>query len=127
MCSAIPCVVLLALENSVITSTLCQWQYLNWDITLEDGNPTVEELVPSNQAEDVTAVLVDGFDWVEIFVREMKNASNIDDARKHSSRALEALEKTIMAGKGVTAENFPKDARLTVITPFLATFHPNVF
>lgn len=38
-----------------------------------------------------------GADWVELFVREMTNASNMDDARARASRALEVLEKSICA------------------------------
>ncbi|KAK9076741.1 hypothetical protein SSX86_005075 [Deinandra increscens subsp. villosa] len=38
---------------------------------------------------------VDGADWVDLFVREMLSASNIDDARTRASRALEMLEKSI--------------------------------
>ncbi|GFY80895.1 hypothetical protein Acr_01g0007040 [Actinidia rufa] len=38
-----------------------------------------------------------GADWVELFVREMTNASNMDDARARASRALEVLEKSISA------------------------------
>ncbi|XP_057490364.1 uncharacterized protein LOC130776228 isoform X3 [Actinidia eriantha] len=40
---------------------------------------------------------MDGADWVELFVREMTNASNMDDARARASRALEVLEKSISA------------------------------
>lgn len=40
---------------------------------------------------------MDGADWVELFVREMLNASNMDDARNRASRALEFLEKSIRA------------------------------
>lgn len=39
----------------------------------------------------------DGSEWVELFVREMMSASNIDDARARASRALEVLEKSILA------------------------------
>ena len=40
---------------------------------------------------------MDGAEWVELFVREMVSASNIDDARNRASRALEFLEKSIRA------------------------------
>ncbi|KAA8535149.1 hypothetical protein F0562_030152 [Nyssa sinensis] len=40
---------------------------------------------------------VDGAEWVELFVREMTSASNMDDARARASRALEVLEKSICA------------------------------
>lgn len=41
-----------------------------------------------------------GSEWVELFVREMTNASDIDDARSRASRALEALEKSIIERAG---------------------------
>lgn len=37
----------------------------------------------------------DGADWVELVVREMMSASNMDDAKARASRVLEALEKSI--------------------------------
>lgn len=36
-------------------------------------------------------------EWVELFVREMTSASNIDDAKARASLALEAFEKSICA------------------------------
>jgi hypothetical protein len=44
-----------------------------------------------------------GSEWVELFVREMMSASDIDDARARASRALEALEKSIMERAGTEA------------------------
>ncbi|XP_028753952.1 uncharacterized protein LOC114713464 isoform X2 [Neltuma alba] len=38
---------------------------------------------------------MDGAEWVELFVKEMMSASNIDDAKARASRALEVLEKAI--------------------------------
>ena len=50
---------------------------------------------------------MDGSDWVGLFVREILNASNIDDARARASRALEVLEKSIRARAGAeVAQNF---------------------
>ncbi|RVW32184.1 hypothetical protein CK203_080111 [Vitis vinifera] len=40
---------------------------------------------------------VDGGEWVELFVREMMNAANVDDARARATRALNGLEKSISA------------------------------
>ena len=37
----------------------------------------------------------DGADWVELFVREMMTASDMDDAKARASRVLEVLEKSI--------------------------------
>ncbi|KAK1291530.1 hypothetical protein QJS10_CPB17g02387 [Acorus calamus] len=52
----------------------------------------------------------DGSEWVELFVREMMNASDIDDARARASRALEALEKSILACASTdAAQNLHKE------------------
>lgn len=40
---------------------------------------------------------LDGTEWVELFVREMMNASDMKDAKDRAARALEALEKSINA------------------------------
>lgn len=40
---------------------------------------------------------LDGAEWVEIFVREMMNSSDLDDAKIRASRALAALENSISA------------------------------
>nr|GMC64482.1 Immunoglobulin A1 protease [Ipomoea batatas] len=40
---------------------------------------------------------MDSAEWVELFVREMMSASNIEDAKARASRALEILEKSIFA------------------------------
>lgn len=61
-------------------------------------------------AEDPTAsnnCPMDGAEWVELFVREMMSASNVDDARSRASRALEALEKSICSrATAEAARNF---------------------
>ncbi|XP_038987559.1 uncharacterized protein LOC103704320 isoform X2 [Phoenix dactylifera] len=45
----------------------------------------------------------DGSGWIELFVREMMNASHVDDARSRTSRVLELLEKSIKARRGAEA------------------------
>ncbi|BFG40137.1 hypothetical protein CerSpe_264110 [Prunus speciosa] len=45
----------------------------------------------------------DGADWVELVVREMMSASNMDDAKARASRVLEALEKSISGRATVEA------------------------
>ncbi|TVU08287.1 hypothetical protein EJB05_41687 [Eragrostis curvula] len=62
-----------------------------------------------------------GPEWVELFVREMTNASDIDDARARASRALEALEKSILERAGAEAtqnlhkENMMLKEQLTIV------------
>lgn len=43
----------------------------------------------------MTNLSTESAEWVELFVREMLSASNIDDAKARASRALEVLEKSI--------------------------------
>ncbi|KAF3326028.1 CUE domain-containing protein [Carex littledalei] len=38
-----------------------------------------------------------GSEWVELFVQEMTNASDMNDARSRATRALEVLEKSIIS------------------------------
>ncbi|XVF74760.1 hypothetical protein PTKIN_Ptkin13bG0137200 [Pterospermum kingtungense] len=38
---------------------------------------------------------VDGAEWVDLFVREMMSATNMDDAKARASKLLEVLEKAI--------------------------------
>lgn len=50
-----------------------------------------------------------GAEWVELLVREVLNASNVDDAKVRVSQALEALEKSICANAtDEAAQNFHK-------------------
>ncbi|KAG5594128.1 hypothetical protein H5410_035360 [Solanum commersonii] len=49
-------------------------------------------------------------EWVELFVREMTSASNIDDAKARASLALEAFEKSICArATEAAARNFQQE------------------
>uniref|UniRef100_A0A0D9WSH8 CUE domain-containing protein n=1 Tax=Leersia perrieri TaxID=77586 RepID=A0A0D9WSH8_9ORYZ len=51
-----------------------------------------------------------GSEWVELFVREMTNATDMDDARARASRALEVLEKSIVERAGAdAAQNLQKE------------------
>ncbi|KAJ4831056.1 hypothetical protein Tsubulata_001797 [Turnera subulata] len=68
------------------------------------GIPTAEPEVAAAEDPSVPMHLpVDGAEWVELFVREMMSASNMDDARARASRALEVLEKSICARAGAEA------------------------
>ncbi|PKA59183.1 hypothetical protein AXF42_Ash001276 [Apostasia shenzhenica] len=53
----------------------------------------------------------DGSEWVDLFVNEMLNASDVEDARGRASRALDALEKSIIARLNAEAfQNFQKES-----------------
>lgn len=50
---------------------------------------------------------MDGADWVELFLREMLSASNVDDVKARTSRVLEVLERSISArGSAEVAQSF---------------------
>lgn len=52
---------------------------------------------------------VDGAEWVELLVREVLTAANVEDAKARLSQALEALEKSICANASAeTAKSFQK-------------------
>ncbi|XP_070669249.1 uncharacterized protein [Malus domestica] len=55
----------------------------NGEIAITD-DPSVQNNLPT-----------DGAEWVELVVREMMSASNMNDAKARASRVLEALEKSI--------------------------------
>ncbi|KAF9662872.1 hypothetical protein SADUNF_Sadunf18G0099600 [Salix dunnii] len=71
---------------------------------IREGAATTEAEAPPTEGLSASAHLsLDGAEWVELFVREMMSASNIDDARARASRALEVLEKSICARAGAEA------------------------
>ncbi|XP_022937649.1 uncharacterized protein LOC111798649 isoform X1 [Cucurbita pepo subsp. pepo] len=67
-------------------------------------------------AEEATAsenLPTNGAEWVELFVREMTSASNMDDARSRASRVLEVLEKSICArANAEAANNFQQENKM---------------
>lgn len=80
--------------------------------TATEHPPTVDNYQTSHN---------NGSEWVELFVREMTNSLDIDDARARASRALEALEKSILERVGDEAtqnlhkENIMLKEQLTVV------------
>jgi hypothetical protein len=60
--------------------------------------PSIGNNIPSEMSE-----------WVELFVREMMNASDVADARARASRAFEVFEKSVLQRAGVdVVEHFHK-------------------
>lgn len=57
-----------------------------------------------NQNFDYSNV-IDGSEWVDLFVREMMAASNLDDARVRAARILEAFERNITANSRAAKEH----------------------
>ncbi|KAL3819186.1 hypothetical protein ACJIZ3_005091 [Penstemon smallii] len=61
------------------------------------ATPTGENVVPLQEPQVQNNLPVDGAEWVELFVREMMNATSIDDAKSRAASILENLEKSISA------------------------------
>ncbi|XP_009109664.1 plectin [Brassica rapa] len=58
---------------------------------------------PQQQGKEEEVLNLDGTEWVNLFVSEMMNASDMKDAKDRAGRALEALEKSINARAGADA------------------------
>eukprot|EP00262_Sarcandra_glabra_P009822 TRINITY_DN2444_c0_g1_i1.p1 TRINITY_DN2444_c0_g1~~TRINITY_DN2444_c0_g1_i1.p1 ORF type:complete len:300 (-),score=66.71 TRINITY_DN2444_c0_g1_i1:625-1482(-) len=73
-------------------------------VVSSDGDAGSDDLSAPNHLP------ADGFEWVELFVREMMNASDMDDARARASRVLEVLEKSITTRTNAEAtQSFQKE------------------
>nr|KJB83196.1 hypothetical protein B456_013G234800 [Gossypium raimondii]KJB83197.1 hypothetical protein B456_013G234800 [Gossypium raimondii]KJB83198.1 hypothetical protein B456_013G234800 [Gossypium raimondii] len=80
---------------------------LEGNVQIQTQGITANGDVPTKEQTSPEAFSMDGSDWVELFVREMLNASNIDDARARASRALEVFDKSIHARAGAeVAQNY---------------------
>lgn len=78
---------------------------------------SAKEEVLSNGEPNV--LNLDGTEWVELFVREMMNASDMKDAKARAARALEALEKSINARTGTEAmQNLQQVSHLSFFVSF---------
>lgn len=77
---------------------------------INDGEAAAKN--PSAAAENPSAAVngpSSGAEWVELLVREMTNATSVDNAKDRASRVLEILEKSISARVGEeTAGSFQK-------------------
>ncbi|KAA3486062.1 Doublesex and mab-3-related transcription factor 3 [Gossypium australe] len=83
---------------------------LEGNVQIQTRGITANGDVPTKEQTSPEAFSMDGSDWVELFVREMLNASNIDDARARASRALEVFEKSIHAPAGAeVAQNLHQE------------------
>ncbi|KAL6888795.1 hypothetical protein ACP4OV_009821 [Aristida adscensionis] len=108
--SAIKCLNQLRLESAetILPGTVCESENglsaalkLSAEGTVTNGHLDVHTENPS--ATDNCQTSHHSSEWVELFVREMMSASDIDDARARASRALEAFEKSIMEQTGAEA------------------------
>lgn len=92
------------------------------DLCLESSANRANNVVEENgkvfsQATEAESTSVnipkDGSEWVDLFVREMMEASNMEEARARASRALESLEKSIIARvNSEPTHNFNKECMI---------------
>ncbi|XP_057772816.1 uncharacterized protein LOC130992270 [Salvia miltiorrhiza] len=74
------------------------------------ASQTGGDSVPLQEPQSQNNLPADGAEWVDLFVREMMNASSIDDARFRAASILESLEKSISSRASVeTAQSFHKE------------------
>lgn len=69
-----------------------------WEETIEEEKRVISTTIcgqPTN-----------GIKWVDLFVQEMMNSKDFDDARGRAARILEAFEKCICAQTRVSEEVF---------------------
>ncbi|KAJ3679142.1 hypothetical protein LUZ60_017153 [Juncus effusus] len=83
----------LRLESSLSNSASPLPKSENNNIPINEGDSSIKE----NGNNNNNNIPTEGSDWVELFVREMMNASDMDDARARASRALEVFEKSVLA------------------------------
>ncbi|KAL1207551.1 hypothetical protein V5N11_017229 [Cardamine amara subsp. amara] len=99
--SAIRCLNQLRLEstNKISDSATNQAHVVTQEANVEaQQQGSAKEEVLANGEPNI--LNLDGTEWVELFVREMMNASDMKDAKDRAARALEALEKSINARAG---------------------------
>ncbi|KAE8723625.1 calmodulin-like protein 5-like [Hibiscus syriacus] len=88
---------------------------------VEELGTTAEQGISTNDGEAAAAVTVqnppasenlpvDGAAWVDLFVREMKSATSMEDAKARASRLLAVLENSISKRAAVeTVQSFHKE------------------
>jgi hypothetical protein len=62
-----------------------------------------ENAVAPDNLSTPNSLLVEGAEWVNLFVREMMCATSMDDAKARAARLLEILEKSINSHAGAEA------------------------
>ncbi|XP_078162800.1 uncharacterized protein LOC144557986 [Carex rostrata] len=104
----------LRLESSVADLNSNEHKFEN-GTSCTQGNKTFAnngnmESTSGNQPSMVNNNPSDKSEWVELFVREMMNASDIADARVRAFRSFEVFEKSVLQSAGVDAmENLHKE------------------
>ncbi|KAF5459191.1 hypothetical protein F2P56_023169 [Juglans regia] len=106
------------------------------DVTLEanvqsQGEVTTDgHVVADEKLSTLHNPIMDATDWVELFVRDLMSASNVDDARARTSIFFEILERSIHACASAEVNNYAltmhlKQAQESNSIP--DPFHPDAF
>ncbi|XP_075509809.1 uncharacterized protein LOC142546153 isoform X3 [Primulina tabacum] len=98
----------LHLSTATITSNVIQ--SINAQFSFQGTVANNVETAPRKELPAGSNLSVDGTEWVELLVREVTGASNVEDAKERVSRALESLEKSICANATAeAAQSFQKE------------------
>ncbi|XP_073151768.1 uncharacterized protein [Henckelia pumila] len=96
------------LHLSTATSASDVTQNINAQFSFQAANNV--ETTPREELPAGSNLSMDGTKWVELLVREVAGASNVEDAKERVSRALESLEKSICANASAeAAQSFQKE------------------
>ncbi|KAF7078406.1 hypothetical protein CFC21_082851 [Triticum aestivum] len=99
-------------ENGLSTALKLSAEGMLIEFTSE-GNGQLDAISGNPPATDNCQTNHHSSEWVELFVREMMSASDINDARARASRALEVIEKSIMERTGAEAvQNLHKENKM---------------
>ena len=58
-----------------------------------------------NPSVGISNLRTDGAEWVELFVREMRSAISVDDARARAAKVLEVLENPSLIDQIVVVQD----------------------
>ncbi|XP_075473766.1 uncharacterized protein LOC142504827 [Primulina tabacum] len=98
----------LHLSTTTIASDVTQ--NINAQFSFQDKVPNNVETTSREELPAGSNHSMDGTEWVELLVREVAGASNVEDAKERVSRALESLEKSICANATAeAAQSFQKE------------------
>ncbi|KAH6818460.1 Ubiquitin system component Cue protein [Perilla frutescens var. frutescens] len=84
-----------------------------------------EGTVQREESSGESSIPANGAEWVELLVREVFNASNVEDAKARVAQALEALEKSICANATEEAAQSFQRENLMLKQQLEALIHEN--
>ncbi|CAM6091548.1 unnamed protein product [Calypogeia fissa] len=83
---------------------------VNCGVSRDGYSQSANVQVPSGETNLSSAsVPTEGSEWVDMLVKEMMSATDLEDARMRATRALEAFEKIVASRSGVLVELVKKE------------------